>query len=267
MTNLSEKAELFHSLHSSLLVLPNAWDVASARIVEDAGASAVATTSAGVAWSLGAPDGHQLARDQAIELVARVAGAVSVPVTADIENGFAVDASGVAETIGMVIEAGAVGVNLEDGEGAGLLSVDEFADRIAAARSAASIPLYLNARTDVYLRRVGEPDTRLKHTIERAHAYLAAGASGVFVPGVVDPSVLSVLVKEIDAPLNVMAGFGAPPISELAALGVARVSLGSGIAQAAYGLVHRAATEALTSGTYSSLADPFPYPQLQALFT
>ncbi len=263
----SDKAELFHSLHQGkILVLPNAWDVASARIVEEAGATAVATTSAGVAWSLGAPDGHQLARDQAIGLISRVAGAVGVPVTADIENGFASSADGVAETVGMAIDAGAVGVNLEDGEGAGLLPVGEFADRVAAARSAASIPLFINARTDVYLRGIGEPDTRLKHAIERAHAYLAAGASGVFVPGVVDPSVVSVLAKEIDGPLNVMAGHGAPPVSELAALGVARVSLGSGVSQAAYAVVRRAATEALTSGTYTALADTLSFPEMQKLF-
>jgi 2-methylisocitrate lyase-like PEP mutase family enzyme len=264
---LLDKAELFHSLHrGSVLVLPNAWDVASARIVEEAGASAVATTSAGVAWSLGTADGHRIARDVAIDLTARVAAAVGVPVTADIENGFASSPDGVAETIGMVVEAGAVGINIEDGSGADLLTVDEFVERVAAARAAASIPLYINARTDVYLRGIGEPHARLKHAIERAHAYLEAGASGVFVPGVVDPGVLSVLAKEINGPLNALAGPGAPPIAELAAAGVARVSLGSSVAQAAYGLVRRAATEALTSGTYTAIADPLTYPELQKLF-
>src|SRR2546421_7237450 len=147
-----DKATVFHALHHGEgRVLPNAWDVASARIVEEAGAAAVATTSAGVAWSLGVPDGDRLGRDRAAELVGRIASAVSVPVTADIEGGFADDPAGVGETIRQIIAAGAVGVNLEDGS----LPAEEFVRRVAAARSAADasgVALYINARTDVYLR-------------------------------------------------------------------------------------------------------------------
>lgn len=267
---IQEKAELFHSLHHgpAVLVLANAWDVASARIVEEAGATAVATTSAGVAWSLGTADGHHLARDQAVALVARVAGAVRAPVTADIENGFASSASGVGETIGLVLEAGAVGVNIEDGTSSGLLSIEELAERIAAARSAAAtagVRLFINARTDMYLRSVGDPDVRLKTTIERAAAYVAAGADGVFVPGVLDSSTLSTLVRDIDAPLNVLAGPGAPPVSALAELGVARISVGSAISQAAYALVRRSATELFTTGRYDAIADHLDYGELNTL--
>ena len=264
-----DKATTFHALHhGAVLTLPNAWDVASARIVEEAGAAAVATTSAGVAWSLGAPDGNRLGRDLAVDLIARVASAVSVPVTADIESGFADDAAGVAETIRRVVAAGAVGVNLEDGAGSGLLPVDEHARRVAAARQAADaagVALFINARTDVYLRGIGEREGRFKHAVERAAAYIAAGADGIFVPGVVDRETVEALAAEIDAPLNVMAGVGAPPVSELAALGVARVSVGPSLAEAAYAAARRSAVELLTTGTYDELAGALTYGDLNAL--
>ncbi|KAA2247678.1 isocitrate lyase/phosphoenolpyruvate mutase family protein [Solihabitans fulvus] len=268
-----DKALLFHSLHGGgqVLVLANAWDVASARVVEQAGATAVATTSAGVAWSLGAPDGDELARDRAIELIARVAAAVDVPVTADIESGFADTADGVGETIEGVLAAGAVGVNLEDAWHGGTAPVrptEDQAERIAAARAAADradIPLFVNARIDIYLRGVGDPATRVAATVARAEAYLAAGANGVFVPGVVDPATVAELVKAIDAPLNVLSGFGAPTVGEFAALGVARVSLGSALAQSAYGLVQRSVRELLTTGTYAALAESMDYGTLNSL--
>jgi len=274
MTTINEKAQLFHGLHHNgePVVLANAWDVASARVVEDAGAAAVATTSAGVAWSLGVPDGDLLSRDRALALVARVAAAVGVPVTADIENGFADKPEGVAETVQGVLDAGAVGINLEDAvyteAGAQLRPVADQAERIAAARQvsdAAGVELFINARIDTYLRAVGDPATRLDATLERAAAFVAAGACGIFVPGVVDPATISALVEALDVPLNILAGPGAPPIPALAALGVARVSLGSSIAQAAYDLAGRAAREAFTTGTYESLNRSLDYQQLNSL--
>lgn len=274
MTTIKEKADLFHALHrrGEPVVLANAWDVASARLVEEAGAKAVATTSAGVAWSLGAPDGDQLSREQALALVERMARAVNVPVTADIENGFAEQAEGVAETIRGVLAAGAVGVNIEDSvytaAGPGLRATAEQAERIAVARQAADssgVNLFINARIDVYFRAVGEPGEWLEATVARAAAFMAAGASGIFVPGVVDPATISALVDAIDAPLNVLAGPGASSISDLAALGVARVSLGSSIAAAAYGLVDRAVREALGSGTYTAIEGGLTYPELNKL--
>ena len=269
MTNIQDRARAFHALHEgSVLTLANAWDVASARIVEEAGAKAVATTSAGVAWSLGAADGNKLGRDLAIDLISRIASAISVPLTADIESGFADDAPGVAETIRLVIDAGAVGVNLEDGAGPGLLAVEDHAQRIAAAREAADaagVALFINARTDVYLRGIGDPEGRLDHVVERAGAYVAAGADGIFVPGVVDAETIKALVAEIDAPLNVMAGVGAPPVPELASLGVARVSVGPSLTEAAYALTRRNAIELLTTGTYDSLAGGLTYAELNSL--
>ncbi|MFD8632347.1 isocitrate lyase/phosphoenolpyruvate mutase family protein [Streptomyces sp. NPDC059533] len=263
---LTAKATAFAALHTpaSPLALANAWDVASARIVEAAGTPAVATTSAGVAWSLGSPDGDALARDRALDLVARVAAAVSVPVTADIEGGFGADPSGVAETVAGVLAAGAVGINIEDGHRAPA----EHAERLAAARSAADaagVPLYVNARIDTYLFGLGDPATRLDETLARAAAYLRAGATGVFVPGVTDPATVAELAKGIDAPLNVLAGPGAPGVAEFGALGVSRVSLGSWVAEAAYAVVRRATEELLSGGTYGALSDALPYGELNGL--
>lgn len=264
--DLQASAAAFAAMHTSAnpLALPNAWDVASARIVEAAGAPAVATTSAGVAWSLGSPDGDALARDRALDLIARVAAAVSVPVTADIESGFGEDPAAVAETVTGVLAAGAVGINIEDGTRAPA----EYAERVAAARSAAEaagVPLYINARVDTYLRGLGDPATRLDETLARAAAYLRAGATGIFVPGVTDPATVAELAKGIDAPLNILVGPGAPSVAELGALGVARVSLGSWVAEAAYAVVRRATEELVSGGTYGSLAGSLPYGELNSL--
>ncbi|MFF1277347.1 isocitrate lyase/phosphoenolpyruvate mutase family protein [Streptomyces marokkonensis] len=274
MTNpaaeLRDRALAFRSLHvpGRPLILPNAWDAASARLVEDAGAAAVATTSAGVAWVLGAADGEGLDRGRALRAVTQIAGAVRVPVTADIESGYAQDPAGVGDTVRAVLAAGAVGVNIEDaphGTGGGpLRPAGEQAERIAAARAAADgagVPLFVNARVDTFLCGAGGVDD----TVERAAAYLAAGADGIFVPGTVDPGTVKELAGRIDAPLNVMAGPGAPPAAELAALGVARVSVGSGIAQAAHALVRRAARELLDDGTYDAQAGGLAYGTLNAL--
>ncbi|MFI9766741.1 isocitrate lyase/phosphoenolpyruvate mutase family protein [Streptomyces sp. NPDC052415] len=249
-------------------MLPNAWDTPSARVVEDAGAPALATTSAGLAWDLGTADGGRLDRDRALAAVARIVAAVAVPVSADIESGYADDPAGVAETIRAVLALGAVGVNIEDAlyePGAGpLRPVPEQAERIAAARAAADaaeVPLFVNARIDTFLRGAGGVEA----TLERATAFLAAGADGIFVPGAVDPGTVKLLVDGIDAPVNVMAGPGAPTVSELASLGVARVSVGSAIAQAVHALVRRAARELLGAGTYGTLADGADYGELNSL--
>ncbi|MEV3967681.1 isocitrate lyase/phosphoenolpyruvate mutase family protein [Streptomyces sp. NPDC050698] len=282
MTQQSDLASAFRALHlpGTPLVLPNAWDAVSARVVEDAGAGAVATTSAGLVWALGAPDGERAGRDAVVAAVARIADAVTVPVTADIEGGYAEDAEGVAGTVRAFLAAGAVGVNIEDtlhdaGPRGPLRDVAEQAERIAAAREAADaagVPLFVNARIDTYLGGAGGVDL----TLERAAAFRAAGADGIFVPGAagadgifvpgaVDPGTLKELVEGVDGPLNVMAGPGAPSVAELAALGVARISVGSGIAQAAHALVRRAARELLDRGTYGALTDALGYGEVNAL--
>lgn len=263
-----DNARLFRSLHtrSAPLALANAWDVASARVIESVGAPAIATTSAGVAWSLGSPDGDALARDQALELISRITAAVAVPVTADIEGGYGQDAADVAETVTGVLAAGAVGVNIEDGT----RTPDELVMRLDAARRAADragADLFVNARIDTYLLGLGDPDTRLAETLSRARRYVDAGADGVFVPGVTDSAVIAVLADDIAVPLNVMAGPGAPSVAELGAIGVARVSLGSGVAQAAYAVARRAALELAETGGYRSLADGIGFPELNALLS
>lgn len=253
-------------MHSGgVLVLANAWDVASARLIEQAGARAVATTSAGVAWSLGAADGDRLAREQAVDLVARVAGAVRVPVTADIESGFGASAAEVGDTVRAVADAGAAGVNIEDAvhPGPGLRDVEDQVDRLAAARAAGE--LFINARVDTYLFDIGAPEGRLGETVSRAKAYLDAGADGIFVPGVVDRATIEELVGRIDAPLNVLGMPGALSVPELAALGVARVSVGARVALAAYAVAIRAATELYAGGTYESLVTDLTHADLNDL--
>jgi 2-methylisocitrate lyase-like PEP mutase family enzyme len=280
MTNQNpthEAALAFRALHTPgrPLVLPNAWDTASALLVEEAGVAAVATTSAGLAWDLGTADGDRLDRDRALGAVARIAAAVRVPVSADIESGYAKDAAGVGDTIRAVLAAGAVGVNLEDalydgegddvGGGRGpLRPVAEQAERIAAARAAADaagVPLFINARIDTVLRGAGG----VEETLERAAAFLAAGADGIFVPGAVDPETVKSLVAGVEGPLNVLVGPGAPSVAELAALGVARISAGSSIAQAAHAVVRRAARELLSAGTYDSLTGGLDYAELNTV--
>ncbi|MFC0602135.1 isocitrate lyase/PEP mutase family protein [Streptomyces palmae] len=261
-----DKAHLFRSLHTPArpLALANAWDVASARVIEAAGAPAIATTSAGVAWSLGCPDGDALAREQALGLISRITAAVSVPVTADIESGYAQDADGVAETVTGVLAAGAVGVNIEDGT----RPPAELAKRLAVARQTAEragADLFLNARIDTYLFGLGDPETRLDETLSRARLYVDAGADGIFVPGTTDPATIGALAEGISVPLNVMAGPGVPSVAELGTLGVARVSLGAGVAQSAYAAARRAAQELFGTGGYDSLTGAIDFPELNAL--
>jgi 2-methylisocitrate lyase-like PEP mutase family enzyme len=268
-----------------LLVLPNAWDAMSARVFEDCGFPAIATTSAGIAYALGFPDGERLGRDEMAEATARIAGAVSVPVTADVEAGYGDSAQAVAETARAVIEAGAVGLNLEDtkdatppeaGDSVGGESAFPLQDletqqakirAVVEAGREAGVPLVVNARTDLYWRSLGDPGWRFEQTIRRANAFLEAGADCVFVPGAGDAENISALAREISGPLNVLAGPGAPSTSELAELGVRRVSVGSGPARAAMGLVRRMGHELLEEGTYATIAEgAIPYPEANALF-
>lgn len=277
--DLPQRAEAFRRMHQPdagrVLVLPNAWDAMSARLVEDAGARAIATTSAGVAWALGRTDGEGLTRDQMINAVERITRVVRVPVTADVERGYGDGTpAAVAETVRRVIGAGAVGINLEDAPGAGgqtLIGMDEQAARIAAARQAASgegVEIYVNARIDTYLAQAGAPEGRLDETLRRAKAYVGAGADGVFVPGVADADTIRTLAGAVGAPLNVMAGRGASlPVSELRALGVARVSIGPALALAVMAQVRRAAAEVLERGTYDALQGGITFPEANALFT
>ncbi|MFI2608175.1 isocitrate lyase/phosphoenolpyruvate mutase family protein [Kitasatospora sp. NPDC018619] len=261
-----ERARLLRELHrpGEPLVLANAWDVASARLVAGAGARAVATASASVSWSLGSADGGGADPEQVLARTAQVVRAVDLPVTADLEGGYADTAAGVGATVAALLDTGAVGVNLED-EGR---PAAEAAERIAAARAAADaagVPLFVNARTDVFLRGIGAPEGRLDDAVARLRAYVAAGADGVFTPGVSDPATIAALVAAVPAPLNVLVGPGAPAVAELARLGVARISLGPGLAEVAYAAVRRAAEEVYGPGTFTALAEGLAYPELNRL--
>ncbi|MFI5593436.1 isocitrate lyase/phosphoenolpyruvate mutase family protein [Amycolatopsis sp. NPDC051758] len=252
-------AENLRSLHDRTLVLPNAWDAASAAIIAQAGAAAIATTSGGVAWSAGKPDGHGLTREEMADLVARIVRVVDVPVTADIEGGYGPSAADVAATVRAVVEAGAVGINLEDSTAPGgpLFDVGAQVERVRAAREAATeagLPeLWINIRTDVYLFGIGEPEGRLDEVLSRAGAYVGAGADSLFVPGLIDLDTLRTLVEQSPLPVNVMVWPGAPTVAELEAVGVRRISVGTAIAQAAYAVAERAAAELLEKGTYGAL--------------
>ncbi|MCZ4095004.1 isocitrate lyase/phosphoenolpyruvate mutase family protein [Streptomyces sp. So13.3] len=266
-----EQARVLRALHAQPpLVLPNAWDPGSAVAIEAAGATAIATTSAGVSWAVGVPDGGGMSRAAALDALRRIVAAVSVPVTADIEAGYGATPQEVASTITAVLATGAVGVNIEDSPGVRgepLLDPAAQADRLAAARDsarAADVDLCINARTDTYLAGVGAPSERLAATLARAERYAAAGADLLFVPGLIDPEAIRALVDG-PLPINVMAHPGAPTVAELAALGVARISVGSAVAQAAYGLAADAARELLGSGTYVSLEAAMGYGELNDL--
>jgi 2-methylisocitrate lyase-like PEP mutase family enzyme len=259
----AEKAERFRMLHRGpgILVLPNAWDVASARILEELGYPAIATTSAGVAFSLGFPDGQRVSREQMLEAVARIARAVRVPVTADMEAGYGTTVKDMRETAKALIAAGAIGMNLEDVTGEDESSHVEISlqvEKIRALREtalSAGVPLVLNARTDIYLMPVGPVETRLDRTVERLRAYAQAGADCLFAPGVQDRETIAKLVRALRAPLNILLSPGCPPLRELEGLGVARASTGSSAMRASLGLLRRIGKELMEAGTYSCLQD------------
>jgi 2-methylisocitrate lyase-like PEP mutase family enzyme len=255
------------------LVLPNAWDAASARVIELAGAQAIATTSAGISWAFGRGDGQKLRREEMIQAIRYIVQAVAIPVTADIEGGYGSGSTNdVAETVQALISIGVVGVNLEDSPGCDgqvLLVPEAQAERIHAAREAALAAggdLVINARTDVYLFQVGAPETRFDAAVRRANIYRSAGADCLFVPGVIDAGTIAALVRAIDGPLNIMAMPGAPNVSQLGQLGVARVSVGPTIAQVALAATQRAARELLVHGTYGRSEDSLPFSEVNEMF-
>lgn len=256
------KAEAFRALHKGggILVLPNAWDAASAAMMADAGAKAVATSSAAVAWAHGYADGDTLPAEILFRAIAEAARVVDVPLTADIEGGYTDDLDELARTITAVIEAGAVGINLEDGK----RPPELHAKKVAAARKAADatgVPLFINARTDVYLKGLAEGQAAYRETVARAERYRDAGADGVFVPGPSDEDLIGRLAGEIRLPLNIMGWLGVPKAERLQALGVRRVSSATNPFRAAYAPLKRAVEAFLETGDSDALArlgDGFP---------
>jgi 2-methylisocitrate lyase-like PEP mutase family enzyme len=248
------KAKTFADLHAGpdILVLPNAWDAASAAVMADAGAKAVATSSAAVAWAHGYPDGDVLPLTNLIATISAVVRVVDVPVTADIEGGYTDDLATLADNVRAVIGAGAVGINLEDG----VRQSDLHAKKIEAVRKAADgegVALFINARTDTYLKRLFEGEAAEAETVKRAALYLAAGADGVFVPGPTDDALIGRLAGAIDGPMNIMLTGGLPGAARLQALGVRRLSSGGRPSSGAYAYLANAVKSYLADG----LATPF----------
>lgn len=248
MSALADRATALRALHvpGDPLILVNVWDAASARAVAGVpGCRALASASHSIAAALGHGDGEEVTREAMLDVVATICAATTLPVSADLERGYAADAGGVRETIALALAAGAVGANIEDSVGDGLRPAAEAAARIAAARAAADdagVPFVLNARTDAYLHGDGGPEDRLGLALERGRAYAEAGGDCIFVPGVRDPDAIRALADGMGTPVSVIAGPSSPPLAELAAAGVARISIGPGgmgIALAA--LAHEAA--------------------------
>jgi 2-methylisocitrate lyase-like PEP mutase family enzyme len=302
----AQKASRLLELHHGPqpLVLINAWDAASAAMVEHCGLPAIATSSAAMANALGFPDGQYLPWAQMLEAVARVCRAVKVPVTADIESGFAANVTALETSITQIIQAGAVGVNLEDvmpanpthqnadtknaepvRHGSPLFPLPEQNARIQAARRAAQVAgihLVINARTDAYWQAGVSPAEAMRGTLERGKAYLQAGADCIFIPGLRNPDHIKTVIDHLStdylpanaphsvhrvAPVNILAGPGVPSIPDLAKLGIKRVSYGSGPHRAAMGLLRRMAEEATTSGTFHVLTEgAVPYEEINGLF-
>ena len=274
VTAQGRKAEELRKLHGGprVLVLPNAWDVASARVLEELGYPAIATTSAGVAFALGYPDGQRVSRDEMLEVVERIARAVRVPVTADMEAGYGTTLADMAETAKAIVAAGAVGLNLEDVIGeteSSQVNTELQAEKIRTIRQVSAsrgVSLVINARTDIYLMPIGPEAMRFERTVERLRAYRAAGADCVFAPGVKERELIEKLVKAVAAPLNILVTPGCPSIPELQKMGVARASIGSGVMRSTLGLVRRIGKELQTAGTYSALFDgAIPFAEINGL--
>jgi 2-methylisocitrate lyase-like PEP mutase family enzyme len=250
-------ASTFRALHApgNLLVLPNAWDAASARLVEESGARAIATTSSGVAWVQGYPDGNAMPPSVVVAAIAGIARAVRVPVTADVEAGYSSDPAAVGELVARVLDAGAVGINLEDGsDSPELLCAKIEAVKRVAARAGAEV--FVNARTDVFLKGLVPADRAVAATIERAQRYRAAGADGVFVPGLLAADDIRAVAAGVEpAPLNVMAWPGLAGLAELKALGVRRLSAGAAIVSRVLGVTRQWAREFLNGEATASTFD------------
>ena len=254
----------FRDLHhqATPLILANAWDAGSARLIESLGAKAIATTSAGVDWTLGYPDGNVLPVAKLAELAANIARVIKVPLTVDFEAGYSDDPAKAAENIKPILAAGAAGINIEDGSNPPSM----LAAKIERIKKTAP-DLFINARTDVYLFGLAPEDQRLGETLRRAKIYREAGADGLFVPGLTDPAQIRAVTAEAGLPVNLLAWPGLAPAKELAAWGVRRLSAGSGIAQVLWGHAANLAREFLESGRSETVsAGSLAYPDIQKLF-
>lgn len=261
-TTSASKAALLRRLHlgPELLVLPNAWDAISARIVEAEGFPVIATTSAGLAAVLGYPDGQAIPPKEMLYLISRIAAAVEIPVTADIEAGY----GDPVQTARDLLAAGVVGMNLEDLADGEFRSIEQQTELIRAIRASGDV--VINARTDIFLVQHGDEATRFDRAVERLNAFRAAGADCLFAPGVTAATTIARLVNAVNGPLNILAGPGLPPLAELQAMGVRRLSLGSGTSRVSLGALRRFVRGLREEGSLASLfSDSIPYAEVQTL--
>lgn len=263
---IATPAQSFRQLHADgLLLLANAWDAGSARLIESLGAKALATTSAGVAWSHGYPDNCVLPVPTLLATVADITRVIQVPLTVDIEDGYSSDPEIVGETVAKLAALGVAGINLEDGTAAPDLLCAKI-EQVKRACARNGLDVFVNARTDVYLRGLVPAGERADETLLRAERYRAAGADGIFVPGLRDRANIRTIVSTLSLPLNVLALPGVPPANELAELGVRRLSAGSGIAESAFARTAALVTAFLRDGYSDPLAaDAMGYGDINAL--
>jgi 2-methylisocitrate lyase-like PEP mutase family enzyme len=231
--NQQKKAQQFAKLHikGNPLILYNAWDAGSAKTIVNAGAQAIATSSWAVAEAQGYQDGEDLPKGVAEQVIERIVAIVDVPVSLDFEGGYSEDESALAENISRILDLGVVGINFEDRvvKGSSLYSIDKQAKRIAAIRKAADkkgVTLFINARTDIFLGHTKNPPKSIGEALERAKAYADAGASGYFVPGLVDDALIGQVCEGTSLPVNVMVMEGVSPAKQLAKIGASRISYG-----------------------------------------
>ena len=271
MSDPNNSATSFRALHArgKLLILPNAWDPGSARMIESCGAPAIATTSSGLGWSCGYPDGNAIPLAVLAGAVTAIARVVAVPLSVDIEGGYAGDPDAVGKNVAAILDGGGIGINLEDGTDA----PDLLCRKIEAARAAgqrAGIDVFINARTDVYLHALTAPDRAVDETIARAARYIEAGCDGIFVPGLIEPDAIRTIAEAVaPLPLNLMARPGLPVAATLASLGVRRLSAGGALAMTALNLTRKLATSFLDAGSSDDLVahiQGVTYPGLNALF-
>lgn len=252
-----DRAARFAALHrSGAFILPNAWDVPSAALIAEAGFEAIATTSSGVAFARGLVDGEKISREAMLAVAGAIARRSPIPVSADLEAGYGLEPEAVAASVRAAIEAGLVGCNIEDSDPATgqLIDFDLAVARIRAGVEAANAAgledFVLNARTDPFLRGVGDPAACLAESVRRANAFAAVGAKSLFVPGPADAETIAALTAQIKGPVNILVRPGLAPLTELAALGVRRVSLGGALAGATYGFARRALAELRATGGF-----------------
>lgn len=267
----AEMAKSFLARHHAppVLLLPNAWDALSARLFVAAGFDAVATTSGGVAWALGYPDGEHCPWTEVVAATARIVRSAQVPVTADIETGYGATPFDVAAHVAEIIQAGVVGINLEDGLHGPMRSIEDAIARLGAAREAAhreGVPIILNARCDIFHLQHGDESTRFAATVERCKAYLAAGADCVYPFGLRDPATIAKFVKSIEGPVNITGRPGMPDAAVLDRLGVARITIASAPTLVTMSNIQKLAAELRATGGFEMLTTTFRHPDAQKLF-